>query len=67
LFHCAFNITSAEFGREFITTSGETIFLITSGIVIVAAALIVVLTKGRLSYTHDKKLPNRERVSDAPS
>jgi membrane protease YdiL (CAAX protease family) len=50
LFHCAFNITSAEFGREFITTSGETMFLITSGIVILAALLIVVLTKGRLSF-----------------
>jgi uncharacterized protein len=67
LFHCAFNVTSAEFGREFITTSGETMFLITSGIVIVAAALIVVLTKGRLSYTQDEKLSNRERVTDAPS
>jgi uncharacterized protein len=63
LFHCAFNVTSAEFGREFVTTSGQTLFLITSGIVIVAAALIVVLTKGRLSYTRDEKLPNRERVS----
>jgi membrane protease YdiL (CAAX protease family) len=50
LFHCAFNITSAEFGREFITRSGETMFLITSGIVIIAALLIVVLTKGRLSF-----------------
>jgi uncharacterized protein len=67
LFHCAFNVTNAEFGREFISRSGETMFLITSGIVIVAAALIVVLTKGRLSYTRDEKVPNRERVTDAPS
>ena len=50
LFHSAFNVTTAEFGREFISTSGETIFLITSGIVIAAAVLIVVLTRGRLSY-----------------
>jgi membrane protease YdiL (CAAX protease family) len=67
LFHCAFNVTIARFAREFIPASGEVQFLILNCIVIIAAVLIVVLTKGRLSYTQDEKLPNRERVTDAPS
>jgi len=67
LFHCAFNVTIARFAREFIPASIEVQFLILNGLVIIAAVLIVVLTKGRLSYTQDEKLPNRERVTDAPS
>jgi membrane protease YdiL (CAAX protease family) len=50
LFHCAFNVTTAEFAREFVTRSGETIFSITSGIAIFSALAIIVLTRGRLSY-----------------
>jgi membrane protease YdiL (CAAX protease family) len=67
LFHCAFNVTIARFAREFIPASVEVQFLMLNGIVIVTAILIAVLTKGRLSYTRDEKLPNRERVTDAPS
>jgi uncharacterized protein len=50
LFHCSFNVTTAEFGRGFITSSGDVLFFVTSGIVITAGTLIAALTKGRLSY-----------------
>ena len=49
LFHCSFNVTTAEFGREFVTTSGDVSFFITSGSVIAAGTVIVALTRGRLS------------------
>jgi uncharacterized protein len=60
LFHCAFNVTNADFADEFITRSGETLFTITSGIVILAALVIIVLTRGRLSY---KPLGDRQLAS----
>lgn len=51
LFHSAFNVTTQEFARRFIPAPVEVQFLILNGIVIGAAVLIAVLTKGRLSYT----------------
>lgn len=50
LFHSAFNVTTARFAREFIPGPVEDQFLILNGVVIIAAILIVLLTKGRLSY-----------------
>jgi uncharacterized protein len=49
LFHCSFNVTTAEFGRQFVSASGDVLFFITSGIVIAAGTVITVLTRGRLS------------------
>jgi uncharacterized protein len=50
LFHSSFNVTTAEFGREFITSSGDVLFFVTSGIVIAAEILIAAITRGHLSY-----------------
>jgi len=50
LFHSAFNTTNNRFVSEFIPGLAEETFLIVSGVVAVAAVLMVVFTKGRLSY-----------------
>jgi hypothetical protein len=56
LFHSSFNATTAQngFAGEFIPESASTGLLIPSAVVAVAAVLIVVLTKGRLSYTPER-------------
>ncbi len=51
LFHSAFNVTTARFAREFISARVEDQFLILNGVVIIAAILIVLLTKGRLGHS----------------
>ena len=58
LFHSSFNATTAQngFAGEFIPESASTGLLIPSAVVAVAAVLIVVLTKGRLSYRPDRTL-----------
>ena len=53
LFHAAFNTTVNTFGKELIPGAQEAGFYIGSGIVIIAAAVIAVRTKGRLSYHPD--------------
>jgi uncharacterized protein len=50
LFHCAFNVTVSTFSDEFIAGPEEDVFLFTSAIVITAAAVIVIVTKGQLGY-----------------
>jgi len=51
LFHASFNTTTGAFGRTFIPGwSDGSVLLIASGVVAVAAVLMVVLTRGRLSY-----------------
>jgi uncharacterized protein len=50
LFHCAFNVTASTFSDKFIPGPEEDVFLFTSGIVIIAAVVIVIVTKGRLGY-----------------
>jgi uncharacterized protein len=50
LFHCTFNVTASTFSDEFIAGPEEDVFLFTSGIVIVAAVIVVIVTKGRLAY-----------------
>jgi len=63
LFHSSHNITTGELGREFIPGWSEgSVLLIASGVVAVAAVLIVVFTRGRLSYK-----PNHvSQIADAP-
>src|SRR5215208_3469279 len=58
LFHSSFNATTAQngFAGEFIPESASYGLLIPSAVVAVAAVLIVVLTKGRLSYRPDRTL-----------
>jgi uncharacterized protein len=50
LFHAAHNTTINHFTAEFIPGSIETKFLITEGVVVLAAVLLLIFTKGRLSY-----------------
>jgi len=51
LFHSSYNVTTQELGREFIPGWSEgSAFFIASGVVVVAAVLIIVFTRGRLSY-----------------
>ena len=59
LFHSSFDATTAQngFAGEFIPESAAYGLLIPSAVVAVAAVLIVVLTKGRLSYRPDRTLP----------
>jgi uncharacterized protein len=56
LFHSSFNATTAQngFAGEFIPEPAATGLLIPSSVVAVAAVLIVVFTKGRLSYEPDR-------------
>jgi hypothetical protein len=50
VFHCAFNVTGAAFSDKFIPGPEEVVFLFTSGIVMIAAVIVVIVTKGRLAY-----------------
>jgi len=63
LFHSSFNVTTGALGREFIPGwSDGSVLLIASGVVAVTAVLIVVFTRGRLSYK-----PNQvSQMADAP-
>jgi len=62
LFHSAYNTTVNRFAGEFIPGPAESGFLIVSGVVAVAAVLMVVFTRGRLSYK-----PNHvSQLADAP-
>ena len=68
LFHSAFNTTTGPFTREFIPATDEDQFLILNGVIIIAAILIAVITRGRLSYrpAADQEHPgtdHRHRVS----
>jgi len=62
LFHSTYNTTVNRFAGAFIPGPAEFGFLIASGVVAVAAVLMVVLTRGRLSYK-----PNHvSQIADAP-
>ena len=50
LFHAAHNMTINLFVDEFIPGTAVTGFFITEGVVILAAVLLIIFTKGRLSY-----------------
>lgn len=63
LFHSSFNTTTVNFVREFIPATSEDQFLILNGVIIVAAILIIVLTRGRLSYKPGR---GRQQVGDGP-
>jgi membrane protease YdiL (CAAX protease family) len=55
LFHSSFNVTTAAFGRAFIPVPAGSTFLIAAPVVAVAAVLIVIFTRGRLSYVPEKE------------
>jgi len=62
LFHSTYNTTVNRFAGAFIPGPAEFGFLIASGVVAVAAVLMVVFTRGRLSYK-----PNHvSQIADAP-
>jgi len=50
LFHCALNVTATTFSDRFLPGTKEVVFLFTSGIVMIAAIIVVMVTKGRLAY-----------------
>jgi membrane protease YdiL (CAAX protease family) len=62
LFHAAHNTTINLFTAEFIPGPAETGFLITEGVVVVAAVLVLVLTRGRLSYTPNQEMDERRSL-----
>jgi uncharacterized protein len=64
IFHSSFNATVAEFGSAFIPVPAGSTFLIGAPVVAVAAVLIVVFTRGRLSYR--PRRASRPAVSDVP-
>ena len=59
LFHAAHNTTINRFTAEFITAPAEIGFLITEGVVVAAAVLVLVFTRGRLSYTPKQEIDER--------
>jgi len=62
MFHATYNTTVNTYAGEFIPVPAEPWFFIVSGVVAVAAVLIVVFTRGRLSYK-----PNHgSQIADAP-
>ena len=67
LFHAAHNATVGAFGfaRTFIPGSDEATLVMASDIVIAAALLIVVLTRGRLAYRTQRR--RRDRMSICPT
>jgi membrane protease YdiL (CAAX protease family) len=64
MFHSTFNTTVAPrgFGGVFISGFEGAAFLIATGVLIVAAVLVVAFTRGRLSYKTD----HVTQISDAP-
>jgi membrane protease YdiL (CAAX protease family) len=68
LFHSSFNVTTQTFGSAFIPGPVGSGFLPASGVVAVAAVLIVVFTRGRLSYKPLLASPSEEapHPPDAP-
>jgi membrane protease YdiL (CAAX protease family) len=59
LFHAAHNTTINRFAAEFIPGPAEIGFLITEGVVVLAAVLVLVITRGRLSYTPNQEIDER--------
>jgi membrane protease YdiL (CAAX protease family) len=53
IFHSSFNVTTSGFGTFIPVPAGST-FLIAAPVVAVAAVLLVVFTRGRLSYNPDR-------------
>jgi len=62
MFHATYNTTINTYAGEFIPVPAEPWFFIVSGVVAVAAVLVVVFTRGRLSYK-----PNHvSQIAEAP-
>ena len=62
LFHAAHNTTINRFAVEFIPAPAEIGFLITEGVVVAAAVLLLVITRGRLSYTPNQEIDERRSL-----
>ena len=54
IFHSSFNVTTSAFGNSFIPVPDGSTFLIAAPVVTVFAVLIVVFTRGRLSYEPER-------------
>ena len=62
LFHATYNTTINTYAGEFIPVPAVPWFFIVSSVVAVAAVIVVVFTRGRLSYK-----PNHvSQIADAP-
>jgi hypothetical protein len=68
MFHSSFNVTASAFGNSFIPVPDGSTFLIAAGVVAVAAVLVVVFTKGHLSYKpeHGSQPPDAAPRGGAP-
>jgi membrane protease YdiL (CAAX protease family) len=60
LFHATFNTTLNMYAGKFIPVPAEPWFFIVCGVVAVAAVLIIVFTRGRLSYKRNDKTQTAE-------
>ena len=63
MFHATYNTTINAYTGKFIPVPAEPWFFIVSGVVAVAALLIVIFTKGQLAYGPD----HVSRAEDTPS
>jgi uncharacterized protein len=68
MFHSSFNVTTSAFGNAFIPVPDGSTFLIAAPVVAVAAVLIVVFTRGRLSYKpeHGSQPPDADPQGGTP-
>jgi membrane protease YdiL (CAAX protease family) len=67
LFHAVFNTTINSFGHEFIPGAAEAGFYIGSGVIMIAAVFIVLMTKGRLSYKPGANATEQQGTSTSAS
>lgn len=63
VFHATYNTTVNKFAAEFIPVPAEPWFFIVGGVVALAAVLMIVITRGRLSY----KPEHVSKPAEAPS
>ena len=67
IFHSAFNATNGPFSREFLPLADEDHFVVLNGVVILAAIIVGILTRGRLSHlpttSQTDSLTGKEKVN----
>lgn len=59
IFHATYNTTINTYAGDLIPVPAESWFFIVSGVVAVVAVLIIILTRGRLSYTPNQEMDER--------
>jgi hypothetical protein len=67
LFHASFNTTINVYAGNFIPVPAEPWFFIASGVLAAAAILLIIFTRGRLSYKPDVSQIAQRREGDQRS